>query len=100
MDPAHTAVNTRVDKLPSVLDFAFARAVIDVVAGNAGTDELAKLFRADPLYEGGAAAALRLPTFIGNHDAGRFPHARCKIAAAGQRRRSAASATCSATRCC
>ena len=73
MDPAHTAVNTRVDKLPSILDFAFGRAVIDVVAGVAGTDELAKLFRADPLYEGGAPAALRLPTFLGNHDAGRFP---------------------------
>jgi len=73
MDPAHTAVNTRVDKLPSVLDFPFARAAIDVVAGKAGTDELAKLFRADALYEGGTDAALRLPTFLGNHDGGRFP---------------------------
>lgn len=73
MDPAHTAVNTRVDKLPSVLDFSFTRAVVDVVSGTAGTDELAKLFRADPLYEGGAPAALQLPTFLGNHDAGRFP---------------------------
>ena len=72
MDPAHTAENTRVDKLPSVLDFPFARAVVDVVASGAGTDELAKLFRADPLYEGGAEAALQLPTFIGNHDAGRI----------------------------
>ncbi len=73
MDPAHTAVNTRVDKLPAVLDFSFTRAVVDVLAGTAGTDELARLFRADPLYEGGAQAALQLPTFIGNHDAGRFP---------------------------
>ena len=73
MDPAHTAVNTRLDKLPSVLDFAFGRAVIDTVAGSAGTDELAKLFRADPLYERGAAGARQLPTFLGNHDAGRFP---------------------------
>ena len=73
MDPAHTAVNTRVDKLPSVLDFSFTRAVVDVLSENAGTDELAKLFRADPLYEGGAKAALELPTFLGNHDAGRFP---------------------------
>jgi len=72
MDPAHTAVNTRVDKLPSVLDFSFGRAVVDVVANGAGTDELAKLFRADPLYEGGAEAALQLPTFLGNHDAGRI----------------------------
>jgi len=73
MDPAHTAVNTRVDKLPTVLDFSFTRAVVDTVSGTAGTDQLAKLFRADPLYEGGAATALRLPTFLGNHDAGRFP---------------------------
>ncbi|HZC37707.1 MAG TPA: alpha-amylase family glycosyl hydrolase, partial [Sphingomicrobium sp.] len=68
MDPAHTAVNTRVDKLPSVLDFSFMWAVRDVVAGNAGTSELATLFRADPLYEGGAEAALRLPSFVSNHD--------------------------------
>jgi neopullulanase len=68
MDPAHTAENTRVDKLPSVLDFGFLWAVRDVVAKDAPTDELAKLFRADALYEGGAAAALRLPTFVSNHD--------------------------------
>ncbi len=72
MDPAHTAVNTRLDKLPAVLDFSFARAVADVAGGTAPTDELAKLFRADPLYEGGAAAALQLPTLIGNYDIGRF----------------------------
>ena len=71
MDPAHTAVNTRVDKLPAVLDFAFMHAVIDVMSG-AGTDELATLFRSDALYEGGAQAALELPTFLGNHDQGRF----------------------------
>jgi glycosidase len=65
-------VNTRLDKLPSVLDFAFMWGVIDVLQKVAGTDELAKLFRADPLYEGGAEAAMRNPTFIGNHDAGRF----------------------------
>ena len=67
-DPAHTAVNTRVDKLPSVLDFGFLWAVRDVVAKDAPTDELAKLFRSDALYEGGAPAALQLPTFVSNHD--------------------------------
>jgi glycosidase len=72
VDPAHTAVNTRVDELPSVLDFSFAHAIFEVVAQNHPTDELTTLFRADPLYEGGAAAALQLPTFISNHDAGRF----------------------------
>jgi glycosidase len=67
-DPAHTAENTRVDKLPSVLDFGFLWTVRDVVAKDAPTDALAKLFRADALYEGGAEAALRLPTFVSNHD--------------------------------
>ena len=68
MDPAHTAVNTRVDKLPSVLDFSFLWAIRDVVVKGGPTDELAKLFRADALYEGGAEAALQLPTFVSNHD--------------------------------
>lgn len=74
MDPALLAEHTRVDKLPAVLDFAFAAAVRDTVAGKAGTDELTRLFDADPLYEGGAATALQLPTFISNHDAGRFAY--------------------------
>jgi glycosidase len=67
-DPAHTAVNTRVDKLPSVLDFGFLWAVRDVIAKDGPTDELAKLFHADALYQGGEAAALQLPTFVSNHD--------------------------------
>ena len=46
----------------------------DTVAGTAGTDELARLFASDPLYEGGVAAALQLPTFISNHDDGRFAY--------------------------
>src|SRR5258707_2115707 len=72
MDPARLAEHTRVDRLPAVLDFAFAVAILDTIAGHAGTDELVRLFAADPLYEGGAGAARRLPTFISNHDAGRF----------------------------
>jgi len=72
MDPGLLAEHTRVDKLPEVLDFAFQVAVRDTVAGSAGTDELARLFEGDALYEGGEAAALRLPTFVSNHDAGRF----------------------------
>ena len=66
------ALHTRVDKQPAVLDFAFAIAVQQTLAGNAGTITLAKLFEDDPLYEGGEATALKLPTFISNHDAGRF----------------------------
>ena len=72
MDPARLATHTRVDGLPAVLDFAFQRALVDTVGGGAGTDELRRLFFADPLYEGSAAGAMQLPTFLGNHDAGRF----------------------------
>ncbi|VVT12821.1 Alpha-amylase [Sphingomonas sp. EC-HK361] len=71
MDPARLAAHTRVDKLPAVLDFAFDRAVNDVVEADAPTSELAKLFMGDSLYEGGAEAAEQLPTFLGNHDQGR-----------------------------
>ncbi len=71
-DTARLARHTRVDGLPAVLDFAFARGVVDVVGGGAATDQLARLFEDDALYEGGADAAQQLPTFISNHDAGRF----------------------------
>ncbi len=66
---------TVVAGLPSVLDFAFRRAVIDAVAGAAPTESLAHLFAGDVLYAGGEATARRLPTFLGNHDFGRFGHA-------------------------
>jgi glycosidase len=83
VDPALLARATRVDKLPSVLDFAFRAAVLQTVAGEAGTQTLAQLFNADVLYDGGDAAALTLPTFVSNHDAGRFGHyARKAFAAA------------------
>ena len=72
IDPALLAWHTRVAKLPSVIDFGFANAVRATVAGDAGTDKLARLFADDALYEGGAQTALQLPTFISNHDQGRF----------------------------
>jgi glycosidase len=71
-DPAALAVHTRVDGFPAVLDFAFAFAAVDMVAKGAGTDRLARVYAADPLYAHGEAGARTLPTFIGNHDAGRF----------------------------
>jgi glycosidase len=73
-DVAPLAVHTRVDKLPAVLDFAFAAAVRATVAGSQATEVLTRLFEGDALYEGGAAAARQLPTFISNHDAGRFAY--------------------------
>lgn len=65
---------TRSAGFPTVLDFAFAAAVRETVAGDAGTDMLARLFADDVLYEGGVETALRSPTFISNHDFGRFSH--------------------------
>ena len=71
-DPGALARFTRVDRYPAVLDFGFQAAVADVIAGKAGTARLERLFFFDADYEGGAAAALQLPTFLGNHDMGRF----------------------------
>ena len=72
MEPGQTAVRNRVDKMPNVLDFPFARAVVDTVGGKASPQELASLFAQDALYEHGEATARSNPTFLGNHDAGRF----------------------------
>jgi glycosidase len=73
-DPGMLARFTKVDRYPTLLDFAFQSAVSDVVARKAPTDKLARLFQMDALYEGGDARARQLPTFLGNHDMGRFAH--------------------------
>ncbi len=90
-DTALLARHVREDGIPAVLDFAFAAAVRDTVAGSAGTAELARVFADDELYAGGAATARELPTFISNHDAGRFGYlvrrARPRIEADEQLRR-------------
>jgi glycosidase len=71
-NPAQLARHTRVDGLPAVLDFGFALGVRETVAGSMGTERLAELYADDALYEGGAVGARQLPTFISNHDMGRF----------------------------
>lgn len=73
-DPAQLARYTRVDRYPTVLDFGFQSTVTEIVARDAAPDRLARLFSTDVLYEGGEAAALALPTFLGNHDMGRIGH--------------------------
>ena len=72
VDPAVTARFTRIDGYPAVLDFPFQYAVTDMVARDVPPTALARVFDADALYEGGAAGALGLPTFLGNHDMGRI----------------------------
>ncbi|MEO1657794.1 MAG: alpha-amylase family glycosyl hydrolase [Pseudomonadota bacterium] len=71
-DPAALARFTRVDGLPTVLDFAFQDAVTKVVAKGEPTELFRTLFVADSLYESDKDGALILPTFLGNHDMGRF----------------------------
>jgi len=73
-DVATLARHTRVDGFPAVLDFAFQSTVTEIVARKAGTDRLARVFAGDVVYEGGETTALQLPTFLGNHDMGRFGH--------------------------
>ncbi len=68
----YIAEYTRRDQLPAVLDFAFAAAMREVIGRGQGTHVLNRLFDGDALYEGGEEAALNLPTFLGNHDMGRF----------------------------
>jgi glycosidase len=58
--------------MPNVLDFPFARAMQDTAGGKNRLDELLDLFGKDPLYEGGEKTARSNPTFLGNHDMGRF----------------------------
>lgn len=71
-DNGYIAQYTRREGYPAVLDFAFQAAVRAVLAKGRGTDVLAGMFAGDVLYEGGEDAALAMPTFLGNHDMGRF----------------------------
>jgi glycosidase len=70
--PGFLAKHTWRDKLPSVLDFAFGVKAIETLSGKTGTEEWREFFAQDALYNGGDAAAMQLPTFLGNHDKGRF----------------------------
>ncbi|MGB7408899.1 MAG: alpha-amylase family glycosyl hydrolase [Pontixanthobacter sp.] len=71
-DSGYIAQYTRRDGFPAVLDFAFQTAMREVLGGGKGTFVLNEMFDGDVLYEGGEEAAIALPTFLGNHDMGRF----------------------------
>lgn len=71
-DAGQLARFTHVDGLPAVLDFAFQGGVRGYVAEGAPAKDMARLFRMDDVYAGGFDTALQLPTFLGNHDMGRF----------------------------
>lgn len=71
-DPGALARFTTVDGFDQVLDFGFQAAVFDVVSGKEPTSRLDAFLRADDVYGPGAENGLNQPTFLGNHDMGRF----------------------------
>lgn len=58
--------------LPSLMDYAASRAIIEVAAGNAPTDIVSTVFRSDILYSDGERSAGQGLIFSGNYDIGRF----------------------------
>ena len=71
-EPAQLAKFTTEGKLPTVLDFAFQGRVREMVADGRPATRVSYLFEADPVYANGFDTARQLPTFLGNHDMGRF----------------------------
>lgn len=71
-DPGALARFTKVDGFDQVLDFAFQAAVFDVVSGKETTARLDTFLRADELYAEATQKGVMQPTFLGNHDMGRF----------------------------
>lgn len=70
--PGFLAKHTVEDKLPAVLDFAFKQAALRSLASGQPTEIWREFLSQDVLYAGGKATARQLPTFLGNHDQGRF----------------------------
>ena len=71
-ESGYIAQYTRRDGFPAVLDFAFQTALTEALSGAKSPQVIVEMFDGDVLYEGGEAAARTLPTFLGNHDMGRF----------------------------
>lgn len=71
-EPSQLAKFTTTAGLPTVLDFAFQGQVRSLVAEGKPANALARMFDADAVYKHGFATAKQLPTFLGNHDMGRF----------------------------
>jgi glycosidase len=71
-DPGALARFTTVDGFDQVLDFGFQSAVFAVVSGQEPTARLDKMLRLDDVYGPTTWKGLTQPTFLGNHDMGRF----------------------------
>ena len=58
--------------MPAVLDFQFQESVRSYLSNGGASDGLKSLFENDDYYTDADSNAYALPTFIGNHDRGRF----------------------------
>ena len=70
--PQHLARFTTEAGLPTVLDFAFQASARGLIVDGEPGLFMDELYRADSIYKNGAETARQLPTFLGNHDMGRF----------------------------
>ena len=63
---------TTAASIPAVLDFQLQEAVRSYVSAQGPADQLKTVFENDDYYTDADSNAYALPTFIGNHDMGRF----------------------------
>ncbi|MGB3205548.1 MAG: alpha-amylase family glycosyl hydrolase [Crinalium sp.] len=71
-DPAFTSTYTTKGRLQAVLDFPFQEAVRGFASRKKSTNNLRDFFAKDDYYIDKDSNAYNLPTFLGNHDMGRF----------------------------
>ncbi|MFG2820393.1 pullulanase-type alpha-1,6-glucosidase [Kitasatospora sp. NPDC048365] len=71
-DPAVTSPYVTRGKLQATLDFAFQEAARKFVSQNGSAKALADVYGQDYRYTTADTDAYELPTFLGNHDMGRF----------------------------
>jgi alpha-amylase len=67
-----TSQFTTKDKMQSVLDFPFQDAARNFASRGTPTSQLETFFNGDDWYTDADSNAYQLPTFLGNHDMGRF----------------------------
>ena len=68
----YTSHFTTQDDVQGVLDFPFQLAAQDFAARSTSAADLADFFRDDDWYTDADSNVYQLPTFLGNHDMGRF----------------------------
>ncbi|WP_077066565.1 alpha-amylase family glycosyl hydrolase [Catenovulum maritimum] len=61
-------------KMPAILDFGFQGLTYDLFVNESATDKAKTLFDNDDYYNDGDSRADMNPTFVGNHDMGRFSY--------------------------